>query len=82
MPDVLRLLSYWNRHPPVHVLLAAWLVPRTDADPHPLATEPDSLAPFLGTPEKPPTHIRELVDWAEQTKTSGDPFAHAQGAIR
>jgi hypothetical protein len=72
MPDVLRLLNYWNRHPPVHVLLAAWLVPRPELDLPPPTAEPDSLTPFVGAPEKPPAHIRELVDWAEQKKRSGD----------
>jgi hypothetical protein len=83
MPDVIRLLRYWSKHPPSHILMAAWLgVGNTDASCRPV-TESNALTPFLGPPEKPPVHIRDLVEWTELTKnrieSSGDPVIGRSG---
>jgi hypothetical protein len=68
MQDVIRLMSYWSKHPPLHILLAAWLDPANTNNLQQPVTEPNSLQPFLGSPEKPPAHIRDLVEWTERTK--------------
>jgi hypothetical protein len=66
MPEVVRLCSYWREHPPLHLLVAAWLghTAKDELSPEQAA----ELALYLGPPERIPPYISELMGWAKQIK--------------
>jgi hypothetical protein len=66
MPEVMRLCNYWREHPPLHILLAAWLGydPKSELT----SEQVGELASYLGPTQKPPGYISDLMGWAEKMK--------------
>jgi hypothetical protein len=66
MPDVARLMEYWREHPPVHIMVAAWLGVKPDrvARASPISV-PLELTALLGRPQRPTKEVSDLVKWAE-----------------
>lgn len=68
-PDVEDLLEYWQKSPPVHVILGAVHFPQEQKQYKPL-TEDEALAQFseavgvLGEGEALPPHIRKMTESA------------------
>ena len=69
LPDVWELFEHWSQWPPEFVLLRGFVgyePPKPASRAAPEAAK--GLTKYLGAAAKPPAHITEMVQWAEQMR--------------